>query len=280
MIIPQGQKVPVFYHVPKCAGTWFWAACIRASLEHSAPDKIRQIDVNLKSDGIRKLRLLASGEGEFFTQKKNIALDQAELDDFLLEQKTTSILAANIEPTADFHPTLHHVIRLLTRFGGGLPATMLLMRHPLARVQSLFYYLRDVGNWEPTAGLIRAKTFDSYIHSGQCESNWLVRRLSSLTDQDEVSDEAFEKAKSRLGEFDLVGTTEQISEFLEEAQARFNIQVNPGQVEYFGSKEVENRNLVSKKEPLSPEALERFNEINKYDIALYDFFSKESKQNV
>lgn len=275
MTIP---KSPVFYHIPKCAGTWFWAGCIRASIEYLGDGKIRQIDVTSEQDEIRKLRLLATGRGNFFGRNKNIVLPQPELESFLTDQRTTHIFALNIEPSADLHPALNYSISLLSRFGGATPASMLLMRHPFERVQSLFYYLRDVGHWEPTAGLIKSATFEAYIQSGECESNWLVRRLGSLADQDEVNEEALERAKISLRQFDLVGTTECMDQFFDEARTRFNITINPGNVAYFRSKEVENRNLVSSKTRLSPEIREVFNEINKYDIALYlDFIHRGNK---
>jgi hypothetical protein len=52
-----------------------------------------------------------------------------------------------------------------------------LLRHPVQRVVSIFYYLQSA-TWEPTYDPIYATwTIDEYARSEYCESNWMVRTL-------------------------------------------------------------------------------------------------------
>lgn len=148
---------------------------------------------------------------------------------------------------------------------------IIVLRQPINHVQSLFYYLRDVGHWEQTSKYHQNMSFMEYAYSNLIPNNWIVRNLTNLQDDQPVTEDHLESCKNYLSKFNHIGFLEKIEDTLKFLDQEYNWK-------YINNIK-ENENKVSKKEPITSELLDQLNCILYYDNKLYDYFYKQRYNN-
>lgn len=262
------KTAPLFFHIPKCAGTWFCDAFLFPSLKYDNGSRPKRVIVKRGSQVT--LNLIFEVSAAIFASDSRIIIGEAELEGFLKTQGVTRFLGGVVRAAANFPETSRQLEELASKMGKKTE-NIILLRPPLERAESEYYYLRDVGTWEPTYGILKSRTFKEHVLSGACGSNWIVKKLCGKRESDPINQSDLKEAIQFLSLFSLVGTTEKIDDFLSEAQKRYGIRKNPGNWAHLkDNKKVENRNLVSHKEPIPAEVIRRFEALNQYDILLYE----------
>lgn len=272
------EIAPLFFHVPKCAGTWFCDAFLFPSLTHDNGSRPKRVIVKRGSQVT--LNLIFEGSAAIFASDSRIIIGEAELEGFLKAQGVTRFLGGAVRAYANFPETSRQLEELASKMGKKTE-NIILLRPPLERAESEYYYLRDVGTWEPSYGKSNFKTFKEHVLSGACGSNWIVKKLCGKRGSDPVNQSNLKEAIQFLSLFSLVGTTEKIDDFLSEAGKRYGLRKNPGSWAHLkDNKKVENRNLVSHKEPIPEEVVRHFDGLNQYDLLLYEaIFGANGLQN-
>lgn len=207
----EGGDTPFYWHVLKSGGTtvknWYSEcyqlieACEIGALEgHGEENSLQIVEIN---------------EGQHHVNVDTTVLPgierAAELQ--LIPSRVADIV---------FSPLLHESLDLL--FSSEHRGRMFAMiRHPVDRVVSLFYYLQNA-DWEPTYNpAFKDMTIEEYANSTYVEANWMVRSLVNEW-EGPITIDMFGQAKEILRRKCLVGL---ISKF-DESLHRFN--------RYFGFK--------------------------------------------
>mmetsp|Transcript_17618 Transcript_17618/g.24847 ORF Transcript_17618/g.24847 Transcript_17618/m.24847 type:complete len:698 (-) Transcript_17618:36-2129(-) len=149
-----------------------------------------------------------------------------------------------------------------------------LMRHPVKRAISIFYYLQWA-SWEST---YHAKwqniTIDQYAQSSEAESNWMVRMLNQkLTGPLDRSD--VERAKDILKQKCLIGMLEDFDNSLNRFESFFGWRIGIDQKEKMKCQEhvLKNKDNSHPHEKYEPGSYvwELLKARNLYDIELFSF---------
>lgn len=216
------------------------------------------------------LDLLLEGESPFFAPSKPQAIQESDLEDFILKMKVNRLVGAVVRSQSIFPEASSNLKKLAERFGHQTE-NLTILRPPLERAESEYYYLRDMGIWEKTFGMVKAGSFNEHILTGGCGTNWLVKKLTGKVGADNLEEMDLEQARAFLSSFSLIGTTEKVESFLAAAKKRYRIEKNPANLKHLiNNKRIENKNLISKKEAVSVEAIQHYRMLNTLDVALYD----------
>mmetsp|Transcript_8235 Transcript_8235/g.12657 ORF Transcript_8235/g.12657 Transcript_8235/m.12657 type:complete len:394 (+) Transcript_8235:208-1389(+) len=149
-----------------------------------------------------------------------------------------------------------------------------LMRHPVDRAVSEFYYLQDA-DWEPTYDpKSKGMTIEEYVEHGHIERNWMVSGLVKNF-QGEILQADLEEAKQLLREKVLIGLLSNMEESIYRFDRYFGFHNIERNKECFdniihdkGSKT--NRHEHPKLEPGSSE-WKLLAKVNTFDVQLYEY---------
>jgi hypothetical protein len=283
--------VPVFYHIPKCVGSFIKFKVMVPSLrkeiikenallidQKKTPkfSRFSRFDIHLDNS------LKIPGKVTFFVGivKKNFYCSSFEnaikLEDFkeYLKEEKVVIYGATINPITGSFSKSVKIIEDCCNINSCKPSYFTIMREPFDWHNSFFYYLRDVGTWERTYGIFKNMTFKEYIKSTKVSDSWVIRNLTELPNNVPITEKDYKKAIRLLSKFD-VGIYENLDEFFEKINKKFGFSVCE-QLE--NSK---NENKISKKTKffeLSKEEKDIFNERTKFDAKLYNNFKNKNSR--
>ena len=195
----QKQQVPVFFHIPKNAGTYcyhkLWSVFVAAS---QSPYKCN-LEV-IDSRGNIAYRVIGSKSVPFGSNYRKMnnacwyridleSLDLYDFDVFLIEVCDISIGSYKDE-----------IYKKLSK--NITPCEFLLLRDPYERVLSLFSYLRSAKSaHESTSGVFGDMTFIEYLNSSYLEGSWLIRGLLKIPNESQVTDTHFKQVCEILDSF-------------------------------------------------------------------------------
>jgi hypothetical protein len=259
--------IPVFYHKPKCCGTLIQYPIMMKNLRKKALVEFgAQL---LHTSIIENNRTVAS----FFSYATS------DLGPYKMEDiKQTYYLKISFEELENIiHKT--HVLSLVISPAGfknhhkyedaickGEPLERItVLRDPIDAQQSLFYYLRDFGNWERNFGMFEGMTFGEYINSDKISDSWLIRNITGIPDEKPITEDDYYECKNFLSSFAIIGFKERFNDFLKEIDGRY-------QWKYEMNEEFSNTNNISSRISISDNDLEKFNKITHYDKKIYDHF--------
>jgi len=172
--------IPVFYHVPKCAGTYVQNSafhilnmqmhnCIRTYLQDQSNHTVA-ILIGPPTRRV-KTRYVYQDYQEFKKQMpiKNLQVKCLIICDqgFSIRQEILGIFK---QPQQQY----------------------MLLRHPYERAYSLYHYLTSNNSkHEPSHGSIQSKSFDQYLQSYEMEDSWLIRQLLNIEDNEIINQQHF-----------------------------------------------------------------------------------------
>lgn len=263
--------VPVFVHIPKCGGTFFYSQFMRPNLQRAYVQSGYAglpVSFNLTNKQGKIVLSVITGISKL-DQKVSVA-DSFEMPfDVFCEEldkgNTGPLLGFRIVSWSNFQESL----KFIEQHSAGPIECILLLRDPFRREESLFYYLRDVGTWEPTFNeKFQKMTFHEYLQSAHLQPNWLVRRLGSLGDS-EIDEKGYRAAIEFVDQCQIVGFQHKYRDFLTEVRARYGYISNP--FSYPDNPKWTNRNTTSKKLPITDEMVKLFSSRSHYDVRLYHY---------
>lgn len=260
---------PVFLHFPKCGGTDFYYRTLAPTISRLATQEFSSfapVNLALKNAADQTvLGAVATGPNCVSPAQPENATVSMPIDEFVervYRNQITNILAFKFVSNSDYVQHWSLVQRLCSR----KPLYLTLLRQPLSRYESEFYYLRDMGTWEPTYGRFGGMTFAEYVQSAMCLDNWLVRRLNNiLAPEIPVTDLHLRRAISLLEKCAVLGFLEAANAFYDTCAENFGYYNLP-------DSKILNRNTISEKITLTPETREYFAEKCRYDEQLYQHF--------
>lgn len=184
------KKLPVFFHIPKNAGTYINNICFSVMQQYS---KTRGYHIDILKDGVITYRLLCVGDGELdpkvYTKLNNVCYTtQFENLDKILNDLELFMIRVSDNSFRSYKNELLPYIKDYDLF------EFLVLREPYSRVQSLFSYLKSIQSQnETTHGVFGNMSFYEYLNSPYLEGGWLIRSLLDIPNEVPVSEQHYDK---------------------------------------------------------------------------------------
>jgi len=188
------KKIPIFYHIPKCAGTYINNVCFAALREAADGEPCYHIDIT--KDGHIAYRLLCYGEVTFNNayNKINNVCYSVDFDHFKLQQLKIFMVRVADYGFYSINQDLRHFLKRGQEF-----QEFICLRDPYQRALSMFNYTQsENSSHELYHNAFANLTFEDYINSTQIEDSWLIRRLTGLEGIIPITQKNFDKACSSL----------------------------------------------------------------------------------
>lgn len=213
------RLVPIFYHVPKNAGTYVINSSLLFLREYrrSRTNWLQQPHETIKNieivnNGETVARLLAGDPDNVCSNEIKITNDltdrshhYVELKDVEILLKSTMFMFMLVIEDAGFiiHDDIKNKLQLQNN-----STCWIILREPFSRSVSLYNYLTcEISSHEPTYGSIQTN-YENYIASDQFESNWVMRGLASLSDSEDFTTQHCEYVFNELDNFNVYNISE------------------------------------------------------------------------
>jgi len=281
------RKIPVFYHVPRCAGTFIaeqvmWPSLVKEHRENNK--KLKQENKPIKYSKIHRFDLDLNDSLKFPGDVSfSVSLDHEKLTFPTHESAVTAknlkeylkkdwiyIRGIVINPVSNGIMPYFSLIEEICQNASCEPYYFTVLRKPFDWHQSMFYYLRDVGTWEPTHGRFTGMSFSDYINSDLISDSWIIRNLTGLPDNKSITKKEYDEVVQLLSRF-TIGFLDDMPTLLGKLREEFGFLVHDVETE----EDLTNKNKISRKEhisELSGQDIKTFNERTEYDTMLYDHF--------
>lgn len=279
-------KIPVFYHIPRCAGTYilshlmnpwlhdFHKMKVREANQKNKPAKRSYCKLHLNPDDSLKfpgnIGIIASADENKLSLPGLVS--SMSLDDFkkYLRGDLLEVRGVVINPLKGDTRKILDIVEEICQIASSEPYYFTILRKPLDWHRSIFYYLRDIGTWEPTYGRFDGMSFSDYINSKYLTDSWIIRNILGLPEDKQITDVEYNKAIRVLSRFNI-GFFDEMPKFLKRLKEEFGFLVHGVDT----NEDSINKNKLSSKEDvseLSEQDIKTFNERTKYDRMLYDHF--------
>jgi hypothetical protein len=282
----QKRKIPVFYHIPKNAGTYVsdWFMIAFRYYRRTYTDWLKTYSA--EKDSIKCIQVIEDGFiiAKFFIGDPNCFCDT--YSKFTEKHSNTEwdIELKNISPELLNNVFLFAIIiesngfkqrkDILDLFSDYSLQQLLILRDPFSKAQSIYNYNNsEQSKHDYYHNLIKAKTFQDYILSEELEDSWLIRNLNQLEDVGLLEEIHFNQTKIILDDFevyDIKDTDKAIQETFLECYAFDTKQINLNPWDTFTKNESVNKKV--KFEELSEEAQKVFIERTYWDNKLYNTY--------
>ena len=227
-VIDKIKKIPVFYHIPKNAGTYvsdlmllsfrYYRRTYTNWLRTYIPERDSIKCLQVIKDGFVVAKLLVGDPNSFcehnlkFIKKHSKTEWDIQLEDILPEALTKVFLFGVIVEGRGFKIN-NLILNLLNDY---IPHQFLILREPFSRAQSLYDYIKSERSIrEHTHGIIEADTFEDYILSEQLEDSWIIRNLIQVENSIPLNEQHFNNAVDMLSRFNIYSienTTQAVQE--------------------------------------------------------------------
>lgn len=282
------HNIIVFFHIPKCGGTYMHYGTILPNLfrqYHNNKYYIYNINWIDRSSTKNLFSTISYTENpELLNMLKN--QDSTMSKQPYLKQATINFSYKNLDLVFKYS----QLLCIIFNAGGFQNSDLYLqelidrshikrynkytiLREPQSLYESMFYYLRDVGSWEKTYGKFdKNMTFAEYIrHPDNYIDNWLIRQFAKLSDNDIITKRDMEICQQELETFTNIGFLELLNKFTNYLYQKYNWNNNNP------SASVKlNKNSVSTKETLTTDDLILLNEQLKYEKYIYNYFKSKN----
>jgi hypothetical protein len=214
------NKIPVFLHIPKNAGTYVlsmtmtlfryygiikgwrnktgWNLNLRIILLEQDRKQIATMFVYDPEE-------IRNTNADFKQHSENKYCNIIDVDSFKKELKTKKLILFSI--VVEDHGIKFVKDGLYEKFCEeikSVPLYYTLLRDPFDRSLSMYHYITSSSSiHEPTHGAIKFKTFEDYLNSYQLEDSWLIRNLINIPYSREITEEDYEHSCFILNQFKI-----------------------------------------------------------------------------
>lgn len=212
----QNKKIPVFYHIPKNAGTYVsdWFLIAFRYYRRTYTDWLK--NYNPHQDSIKILQLVKNnrvvaklliGDSQYFLESCSFILNKHSNTEFDIKlEDITKDLLDRVFLFGTIIESFGFKLRndTLKNFKDYDLHQFLILRDPFYRAQSIYNYNtseESVNDYSHNS--IKSKTFEDYIMSEQLEDSWLIRNLINLNDPESLEESHFQQALEILKSFNI-----------------------------------------------------------------------------
>lgn len=279
--IHQNFNLPVFYHVPKNAGTFamslifLYLRMLRRKISVGGIEKRFETNRNIviKKGHLEIARILAFDPNNECSKCdlyiRGIKEDEThyiiELNDIeKIDLKKLNLFTIVIEADGfKFHK------EILNKFKNYDCKKFILLREPIKRMMSFFNYITsESAKHEPTYGII-PNNLSEYIQSSHLEDSWLIRQFANINDTDGINDDHYNETHNELKNFHIADVKNTENLIKDVYRRHLNLELSSNDRQFLSKDLVHN---ASKKNDhvLSIDEIEIVNERMKYEIKLYN----------
>lgn len=254
-----GHDVPFFWYIPRTAATSLQTILTRCQNMVVAGTKGSENGVALEP----ALRIVEPFPHENFLNvdlRTPEGIERASRLGAIESQLVDVVFASRIFQVSDiFHPPNNQ----------GRCFTM--MRHPVERAVSLFYYLRNAAAEKSYDNGFKTMTIEEYANSDKAESDWMTRSLTQKLHVPAVKEEDVIEAKEFLRTKCLVGLTSKYDESKKRFERYFGWRTGDFQCEKVILEDLFEHSLKYQKVRQGSATYKALASRNRYDMMLYEY---------
>ena len=267
------HALPVFFHIPKNAGTYVYNRSFNLIKELINTDQ-KTYNLQVRREGATVYRIVCSAKTELNKKYKVMNeghiwvcvnyedLDFNDLNVYFIEVCDVSFGTYK----QDIYKKLDKNRKL---------CEFLVLRDPYERVLSLFSYLKSSqSSHESTNGIFVDMTFVEYLNSPYLEGSWLIRMLLKIPNETPITKEHFDDTCEILNNF-LTSDIEEVDNLISKVfYICFNIKdCNIDQQKIYSNKTKEK--ITHDFNCLSQKTKENFNNQTKWDQLLFNKYKNK-----
>lgn len=278
-------NIPVFYHVPKNAGTYFIGIIMiflrlfrreRTNWLEKDHEAIKNIEIYEGSKCIG--RFICGDPNNYVVSQKMFSQKGDEQVHFTCDIKNLKSLHLKklfiffiVIESEGF--TFSEKMLSLLSYGKFKFHKSMILRYPLDRAQSMFNYLscKSSSDHEPTFGRISAKNLSSYLDSSFVEDSWVIRNFLNISDSQNMTQEDFDKVDDILYDIQCVDIkdTDKLVNLIFKRCFNYSIKNIPeGWLDIFANKN-QTKKIKIKESELNPETSQKFHQRTHFDRQLW-----------
>jgi len=212
------NKIPVFLHIPKNAGTYVLGVTMEMFRHYGIINGWRnELNWNLN---LRRILLQKNGNQiatlfvydpkkirntnlKFKSLSNDNHCNIIDTEDFLNELKHGQLIIFSI--IIEDHGTKYikdDLYKTICETANVLPFYYTILRNPFERALSLYNYIISPESChESTHNIFVYKTFTDYVRSYHLEDSWLIRNLNIIPEEKSITEEDFSKTCYLLNNF-------------------------------------------------------------------------------
>ena len=198
------MKLPVFFHIPKNAGTYIFNRLFAACALLNRPDYAKLGVLTIRTcevlkDGliayrfiVRDLNNHCNHSISFSSVDGDDYCYQVSYEDWLQEKNHLEIKGLCVQDISflKFKKEKHDILNDYEEL-----YSFICLRETYDRTQSLFSYLKSTqSQHESTYGVLDNLSFEEYINSIYLEDSWLIRTLNNIPDSEPITDDDYKKS--------------------------------------------------------------------------------------
>lgn len=171
------KKLPVFFHIPKNAGTYITTTSYCAAHELSNGNKYY---VDVVKGNTFFYRLICFDQGDLNNKYKKINSDRYQINFEDLDLSDLKLIMIRICDAGFgcYHEDIYSSLPVDVQ-----PYEFICLREPYDRILSLYSYIKSAqSSKEPTHRAFGSSSFVEYLNSHQLEDSWLIRNLLNIPD--------------------------------------------------------------------------------------------------
>ena len=185
-------RVPVFFHIPKNAGTYVYNVSFQF-LRSNSFDPLGIWNLEITKNDRLSYRLICKpkdkSRDEKYRKINNAHLRRVDIEDLDLEDLEIYFLEVC---DVSFNSCAEDIYKFLPV--NVKPYEFLFLREPYERILSLFSYIKsEQSKHEATHKSIENKSFMNYLNSPQLEGSWLIRNFLKIPNETPITEDHFKK---------------------------------------------------------------------------------------
>lgn len=275
------QAVPVFLHIPKCAGTYvigwnmlmmrYYGILNKWNEQPGWNGTLKIVDVVERDGIVMRAFVWLKRECPWRAVGANGAV--ASMEELKRELPSCGVLFSIVVESCGFKLLRQGVYEEVCAVVGRGPAYYTILRESLDREAALYDYLTAQRSLhEPTHGNVVSKTFSEYIFN-ELSDNWITRALAGVNDDGTIEDADVAYVEDFLNK-SIVGAMGDVDSVLSKVfRLCYGVIVNDVPREWVKDVNANSGNKESISE-LGDYEMEAFNHRTQHDAYLYAKFSK------